>query len=333
MERSHRETVLRLHTDPRWGSPYWQDRFHEEALSIQSVLDEPMALQPMDLDVLRDQPLDYFLSRRATEEGGFLITGETSGFSGKPVVTAFTEPEFTAGFVTPFLRRAEEVGFPTRSRWLWAGPTGPHIIGKAVREILRTVDGVDPFAVDFDPRWSKKLPARSMPAERYFRHVCEQVMAILSTQQVDVVFSTPPVIAWLAENLSREARSRIRGVHYGGMALDHATYRAFRKAFDQAVHLSGYGNSLFGVFLEEGLTADGPVYGTTSERVCVDIIRRVDGRLERCDSGESGHVMFSRYDESMLILNMVEQDRAVRLPGAVLHPHRETGKARGKLLY
>ena len=48
--------------------------------------------------------------------------------------------------------------------------------------------------------------------------------------------------------MSREQYLRILGVHYGGVALTPGLYDGFRnEMFPNAVHLSGYGNSLFGM--------------------------------------------------------------------------------------
>jgi len=264
----------------------------------------------------------------------FLVTGETSGFSGQPVVTFFSEQEFRAGFVTPFIKQAERTGFPLRTTWLWAGPTGPHIVGKALREIVRTVGGVDPFAVDFDPRWFRRQAAGSLSARRYFEHVLRQLHDILEHQSVEVLYGTPPVIKALADGLGSSRRSEIRGVHYAGMAMSYEEYCGLRGAFPNAVHISGYGNSLFGMFPETGFSPDGIEYCTASERLEVRVLREEEefhGAL--CSIGERGRLSVSRYDESVLILNMKLDDRAVRTHAGILDPHRPLREYAGRLLY
>ncbi len=63
--------------------------------------------------------------------------------------------------MTPFLKVAAATGFPADAAWLWIGPSGPHIIGKAVRELARQTGGMDPFSVDFDPRHGPGAPSSS----------------------------------------------------------------------------------------------------------------------------------------------------------------------------
>ncbi|MBN2451796.1 MAG: hypothetical protein JXR77_15515 [Lentisphaeria bacterium] len=328
-----RRRILALHTHPEDGSPFWLERMGRLGLDRESMIREPERVPPLTAEELRGVPVEGFLPRRLRDDPPYLITADTSGFSGLPVTTVFTEGEFHAGFVAPFVRQAEAVGFPLRRNWLWAGPSGPHAIGKAVRAILRHVGGMDPFAVDFDPRWYRCLPAESMSSKRYFEHVSEQVLGLLSRQRVEVIFSTPPVIAMLAERMSSGVREGILGVHYGGMGLAAAEYARLRAAFPRAVHLHGYGNSLFGMFPEVGFSEAGIEYGTESARLDITVVRRDGDRLLPCAVGERGQVMMSRFDASVLLLNMVQEDWAMRTEGGILDPGRETAHLPGKLLY
>ena len=330
---AQREAIVRLHTDSVQGSPFWQERLAHLGLNVDQLLAEPLSVPPMSAEDWRGRPLEQVVPAAVLAEGSYLVTGETSGFSGKPVITAFLEEEFRAGFVTPFVEHARRVGFPLRANWLWAGPSGPHIIGKAVRAILREVNGVDPFAVDFDPRWFRRQPRDSLSAQRYLEHIIEQMLDILQEQRVEVIFTTPPVLTALAGRLSAAARARIRGVHYGGMAMSVTEYRQHRQAFPQAVHLSGYGNSLFGMFPETAFTEQGLAYATPSERLEVQVVRRQAQGFVPCALGETGQILVSRFDRSVLILNFLLEDVAVRTADGLLDPHREQNHLAGKLLY
>jgi hypothetical protein len=262
-----------------------------------------------------------------------MITAETSGFSGKPISTVFSEEEFHAGFIEPFVRDAARIGFPLDGRWLWIGPSGPHIIGKAVREIVRTVGGRDPYSIDFDSRWYKKMPPGSLSQERYMKHIEEQTFHVLETQSVDVIFTTPPVLHMLASRMSQEARERIRGVHYGGVAITADEYRLFHHAFSRAVHVSGYGNSLFGVFIERSWDETGITYSTNSSRIDVDVVHVEDGTINMCAVGETGRVLMSRYDESFLIINMLERDCATKAVEGITDPRPPATSLTQKVLY
>jgi hypothetical protein len=211
------------------------------------------------------------------------------------------------------LRVAEVTGFPRGEPWLWVGPSGPHIIGKVVCELARQTGSVDPFSVDFDPRWAQKLAEGSLARQRYLDHVTEQALDVLRREEVGVLFITPPALAALTERLSDRQREAIHGIHYGGMSLTADTINEFRDAYPRAVHLAGYGNTLFGVVME---VADAPRrsidYFPLSERVRFEIVDGSDGdwpprRLER---GQSGRVLFHRLDESCLLVGVVERDEA-----------------------
>ncbi len=231
--------------------------------------------------------------------------------------------EFYFAFVEYFGRVAESLGFPKQLNWLWVGPGGPHIIGKAAQMLAGRMDSPDPFAVDFDARWIKKLTPGSMGWERYFQHVEDQAMHIVNTQDIGVLFTTPPVLKRLAEKMSAKQRDNIRGVHYGGMALSPELYLKLREQyFPRAVHISGYGNTLFGVCLEVEAHPDGRLcYFSQGARLHIRIVPAGDEKsknpkmLEQTVGyGERGQVVFNRLDECCLILNMFERDHATRIP-------------------
>lgn len=331
---NHIRHILELHTHPETASQFWQDRLQSLSLSPQDVVTRPSQITPMTADELRPYSIEAILPKPLLAKRPYLITTETSGFSGQPVIACFTETEFIAGFVTPFIAQANRVGFPLKGNWLWAGPSGPHIVGKALREILRTVGGTDAFAVDFDPRWFKKQAKGSLSAQRYFKHIREQIDDIFSRQAIDVLYSTPPVVLALAESLPEEQRVRIKGVHYAGMAMDTEQYAFIQQRFPNALHMSGYGNSLLGMFPETGHTEAGIIYRTHSDRLDIRIVQpQADGSYRDCTIGEEGLIMVSRYDESCLILNMLLEDVAIRTEDGICKPHRPLHQFEGKLLY
>ena len=325
-----RLSALALHSDPDRGSPYWIEFFRKSELSIEECAERPLLMPPMDVEELRRSPIERFIPSSVLASSEFLITGETSGFTGKPVATVFTEDEFDAAFVKPFINRAAEIGFPVRARWLWIGPTGPHIIGKAVRAILRSVGGVDPFSVDFDPRWYNRLPDNSMTRRRYLAHVLDQVSDVIERQNVEVVFTTPPMLAAMREVTTPEMRGRVKGVHYGGVATTRAEYARFADDYPNAVHMNGYGNSLFGMFPEISFGADGIEYSADSARVDLSLTEERDGETREVEVGGRGRVTLSRYDRSCLLVNMMERDAAIRTERGFLDPQPLQSEGRVK---
>jgi len=249
--------LLELHFHPEWGSSYWLQRQEQLGWSVRDRVrtpDDLWLLGPMPLADLRRCPVRAFIPQAFHGQWPRFIVGETAGTSGEPCATAYRDDEFQAAFVAPFLRAVKATGFPRGEPWLWVGPSGPHIIGKVVRELARQTGSMDPFSVDFDPRWAKRLADGSTARQRYLEHVTTQALDVLRREEVGILFITPPALAALAARLSDSEREAIHGVHYGGMSLTPETVNDFRAAFPRAVHLAGYGNTLFGVVME---VADG----------------------------------------------------------------------------
>ena len=84
------------------------------------------------------------------------------------------------------------------------------------------------------------------------------------------------------------------------------------------MHLSGYGNTLFGCCLELTVQPNRtPEYFPFGSRLLFDV-----EPLEPAtpSDGRSGRVRFTRLDESMLIVNMLERDIAELIPSPTHAP-------------
>ena len=316
--------LLALHFHPQHGSDYWlrrQERLGWDVCDRVRTFDDLWLLGPTPLSDLRCSPLRSFIPRTFHRQAPRFFIGETAGTSGAPLTTAYREDEFQAAFIEPFLRVAAATGFPQGESWLWVGPSGPHIIGKVVRELALQTGSMDPFSVDFDPRWAKKLAEGSLARRRYLDHVTGQALEVLRREEVGILFITPPALAALTERLSDREREAIHGIHYGGMSLTAETVNEFRTAYPNAVHLAGYGNTLFGVVME---MADAPRrsidYFPLAERIQFHLVEWC-GEEESSEAwpprvverGQIGRVLFHRLDESCLLVGIVERDEAERL--------------------
>jgi thienamycin biosynthesis protein ThnN len=319
--------VLALHFDPHHGSPYWlarQERLGIDVCDRIRTLDDLWLLGPTPPDELRRHPLPAFIPRALRRQWPRFILGDTAGTSGEPCVTAYRDDEFQAAFVTPFITVAQATGFPHGEPWLWVGPSGPHIIGKAVRELARQTGNMDPFAVDFDPRWAKRLADGSLARRRYLEHVVGQALDVLRRETIGVLFITPPALTALTERLTDREREAIHGIHYGGTSLTAAQVNEFRAAYPRAVHLAGYGNTLFGVVMEVADTPRHAIdYFPLCDRVQFHVVSApAPGAADaawpprQLGRGETGRVLFHRLDESCLLVGVVERDEAERIAPA-----------------
>lgn len=314
--------IVALHFDPDDGSPYWLERARaldfDPRKSIHSVGDLAL-LGAMDRVALAARPVEDFVPKRFHAEQPRWIVGETGGTLGRSLFCVHREDEFEAAFVRPFVEAARLARFPRGLHWLFIGPSGPHIIGKAARACARAMGSMDPFSVDFDPRWARKLPTGSVSRQRYLKHIEEQALDILAAQRIGVLFATPPVLQSLAERITPSARATIRGIHFGGMVVESELCARVSELFPNAILLAGYGNTLFGVAPELAVSDDtGIDYFAQGTRLVYRVIdSRVRNERERLNAvvgyGERGQVVAHRLDELQFIPNMIERDSAVRI--------------------
>lgn len=317
--------IISIHFDPRIGSPYWLQK--EKILKINarkdiSSLNDLHLLGPMEEEDLRRYPIEYFIPKIYQNHKEELILGETAGTTGLPKVTAYLKDEFYLAFVEWFRYIAVHRGFPQGAHWLWVGPSGPHIIGKAVGPVAKSMGSMDPFSIDMDPRWVKKLKPDSLGYKRYLRHIIEQALDILRRQHIGVIYSTPPLLMELAEEMEIDQRMEMRGIHYGGVALGQEQLKKLRdELFPNAVHIAGYGNTLFGLCMEIAGSPHGNLdYYPPGPRMVLQVVSTENGiqpkkqRLAQVVGyGEKGQVVCHRFDESFFIPNMFERDEAVRI--------------------
>lgn len=312
--------AIDVHFDTEHGSPYWLARQRELGINARKSIrgrEDLELLGVMDEEALANLPFEEFLPRSILRYRADLILGETAGTLGRPKQAVHHHWEFHAAFIEPFLVAAREVGFPRELNWLFIGPSGPHIIGKAARACASAMGSTDPFTVDFDPRWVKKLPSGSLGWKRYLQHLEDQALAILNTQRIGVIFSTPIVLESLTVRMLPDQRNEIRGIHLGGMAVSGEQRESIRRNFPNSVVLSGFGNTLLGMMPELAYTPErGIDYFPHGRRLVLRTIEIGEGdpagRLSRnVPPGQRGQVVVSRIDHTQLIVNLVERDSAI----------------------
>lgn len=315
------EHILRIHFDVHHGTPYWLEKQHElgiDAVKQIQTIEDLAILGPMSERALAERPIEDFIPRVFQENNDYLLA-ETAGTLGRPKTAVHRTDEFEAAFVVPFVKAARRAGFPEGGHWLFIGPTGPHIIGRAARQCARSLGAADAFTVDFDPRWAKKLPAGSFAAMRYLQHIEAQALHVLGVQNIGILFATPAVLSSLAEKMDETKRAAIRGIHLGGMSASAEFMDRMTELFRNAVVLSGYGNTLFGMMpqlhYERQTGFDYFAYG---DRLVVRLVPmpQDDGEPDitaRVEYGRRGRVMVHRLDEMQFLANVLERDTAIRV--------------------
>lgn len=301
------QEVLHTHFDPQWGAPYWLEgraRLDFDPLNDVQTIADLSRFGPFPRHDLATRPIEDFIPRKYHGKLDEFVTCETGGTTGEPARTAFRRDEFEAAFVTPFLKAAAITNFPRDEHWLFIGPSGPHPIGKAARACAVAMGSIDPFAVDFDPRWARTLGPGSFARQRYLEHVLHQAEAILRTQHIGVIFATPPVLASLGEGLDAAIRERVRGLHLGGVPANPEFWRRLSDEwFPGAAVLSGYGNSLAGMCPQlKHVPGRPPEYFPHGSRLILEI--------DAPEEGTRGRLRLHRLDESCFLPNVVERDEA-----------------------
>lgn len=321
MKSTHIREILAIHFDPEQGTPYWLER--QEFLGFDvaaeiAVRDDFYRLGVMAVSELRRRPLQDFIPRRFHNELSTLLLSETGGTTGEPCRRVFSPAEFDKAFVQPWLTAVEEHGFPRQGTWLFVGPGGPHIIDRSARAMARAVGSLEPFSVDCDVRWIKRQAPGSLGFKLYMDHVLSQAMNVINHQQIDTLFTTPPLLLELARRMDEMQRVRIKGIHTGGMALTAESRPGLQQLFPSAVILPGYGNSLFGVtFPVFGEKGEEDVFVVGDDNLWLQLAPVPTTSHEAQDlrkvvaPGERGRVILHRLDPTFLIINLPERDTAV----------------------
>jgi thienamycin biosynthesis protein ThnN len=322
MEPSHIEKILALHFHPEQGSPYWLERQQDLDFDVRETIHSHHdfhRLGVMEVEALRTRPITDFIPRALHQNLVSHLLSETGGTTGDPCRRIFSPEEFHAAFISPWLKAVAAHNFPHGGRWLFVGPGGPHIIDRSARAMARSLGSLEPFTVDCDVRWIKRQAKGSLGLKLYMEHVLSQAANIVSHQDIDTLFTTPPLLVELARIMTPAQKEQIRGIHTGGMNLDPQTALELQGHFRGAVILPGYGNSLFGVTFpmikDEQQQAD--VFQTGDPALWLQLAPIPEDEHAPQDltccvaAGERGRVILHRLDASFLILNLPERDTAI----------------------
>ncbi len=312
--------ILDIHFDPDSGTPYWLDVLQQKGLQrhdFQNIQDLHK-LGSMDVEAMRSRKITDFIPRVLHDRMGEMFLAETGGTTGAPCRRVYLPKEFHNAFVAPWLQAVDHFHFPKNQSWLFVGPSGPHIIAQAARALAQSTGSLEPFAIDCDVRWIKQQQPDSMGHMLYMDHLLHQALNILNQQEITVLFTTPPLLLALAEQMTEKQCQQIAGIHTGGMAQTRETSRQLATLFPSAVILPGYGNSLFGVAFEKEQVGDEPsVFFVHDPSLHLQLIpipateQEAPRLTETVAEGERGRVLFHRFDSSFLLLNMLERDTAV----------------------
>jgi hypothetical protein len=175
------------------------------------------------------------------------------------------------------------------------------------------------FTVDFDPRWVKLLirTDRRALADEYVQHVLDQVELIAESQDIRVLFVTPPVLEALCgrPKLYGLLAERLTGIIWSGTSISATALRLLRTEFFPHAEVRGiYGNSLMGIAPQRAPEPGDThpcVFRTFQPRSLVEVVDPRTG--DRVEPGERGRVLVHLLTKDLFLPNVLERDTAVRI--------------------
>lgn len=325
----HVRRIVALHLDPDGGSPYWIERDRRlgtdalrrvrgwaDAVDLLSFRDAADQLHFEEAS--RRTAVENFVPRSVREaargSAGFLWTAQTGGTTGM-----FKHGTWGARYWADIMAFSDEFldlhGVPRGGNWLFIGPTGPHTTGRLVIDIAHRRGGLC-FSIDLDPRIVKIYGAEGMAAaaDRYVRHIWDQVRAVLASQRVEVIFCTSRLLEMLPEYLDLELVAGVRAVLHAGTTMPPDSQRVLtEQIFPGAPVFGMYGTSTTGICYQKPLEpADEHrvVYVPSRPHVPLEV---VDEAGQPVPYGTEGQVRVWRLTEDALLPGFAERDRACRV--------------------
>ncbi|MET9508569.1 AMP-binding protein [Streptomyces flavidovirens] len=313
--------MMKWHFSPETGSPFWLKR--AKTLDFDPLTDvrdfDDLGLFPNVVDELRDVGVRELIPLGYGDEHDARVY-ESGGTTGQPKRVMFTA-EWERRSIEWFSERLDAHDVPRNIDWLSAVPSGPHNVGAMAAQTAAARGGLN-FGIDLDPRWVKKLLAegRRDMAGAYTDHLIEQIGYILSSQDVGVLFATPPMLEHLAQHddLVELVNRKIRTIIWGGTHLDADTRDLLRdEVFPSTKLVGGYGSTMMlGTSVERpGLRDDEPcVFDSFAPYTTFRVIDPETGQV--VPYGERGQVVVNHMSRAALLVNNIERDCATRIAPA-----------------
>lgn len=308
------QEVIRRHFDPELGSPFWlkrRERLPFNPLHI-TTYDELVRFGPFPAEELRTLDPADLVPRDIPRP----LTGpvwDSGGTTGAPKRLFLTDRMITEREI--WRRWADDMaGFAERRTWLNAMPTGPHIAGSIAPMQGRSGTALV-YGIDIDPRWVKRLINAGRPGDvrEYTDHLIEQITAVLETERIDYLATTPALLQLLCRQAPDMAR-KASGARLSGTQITPDMVREYREVLgEDFIILRRYGNTLADPGVGVGSENDGEVlpYLIAYPQTTIQIVDPDDWRRV-VDYGQYGQVRMTLLGRDLFLPNVLERDEAIR---------------------
>ncbi|HET9380899.1 MAG TPA: AMP-binding protein [Streptomyces sp.] len=312
----HLRAVLRWHFDPATGSPFWLRKAAGLGFDPLTDIVDVAGLRrfPDVSGELRTVPVEDLIP--AGSDGAAFDVFESGGTVGAPKrVIDSTARTRNVDWVSEVLAGH---GFPDKGHWLHVGPTGPHVVGRTVRHLAQ-LRGSMCFTLDFDPRWVKRLigSGRTDLAAEYRSYLLDQIEPIVSSQNIKVLFVTPPVLEAICAHpeLYDRLSASLEGILWAGTSISPESLRQIEETFFPNAKVAAiYGNTIMGIAPQrpsEPGDSHPCVFRPYFPQSVVELVDPETGGPVAY--GERGQVLMHQLSTDMFLPNVLERDTAIRV--------------------
>lgn len=318
--------IIRRHLHPETGSPFWVDRDARLGTRSYERIDGLRAAEEllsfMDADdqlryeeACRRFPVEHFIPRDVVARRDRLWVSQTGGTTGLPKHGTWGGKFWDDTYhVTETMLALH--GVPENVNWLFIGPTGPHTTGRLVIDMAERRGG-SCFSIDLDPRIVKVFGEEGMGAayDRYVRHIWDQVLAVLESQSIDVIFCTSRLLEQMPSFIDPDdLAKRVKAILHAGTTMTPETHRLLREQLFPGIPIVGmYGTSTTGISYQKPFEPEDDyrvIYVPSSPSLLLEVMDE-QGRVT--DFGADGQVRVWRLTEDQLLPGFAERDRATRI--------------------
>ena len=321
----HVRRIVALHFDPEHGSPYWLERDQrmgtralqkvqgwQDALSVLAFQNQ--ADQEHFEEAARRRPIEQFVPKSVRRGGGFLWAAQTGGTTGLPKHGTWGAAYWR--HVREFSNYFMDLhGVPRGGNWMYISPMGPHTIGRLCVDWAESRGG-SCFSIDLDPRIVKIFGEEGMTQayNRYIDHIWDQVRAVLSAQDIQVIYGTARLLEMLPEFIDDALLRGVEGVVHAGTTMSPQSHRLLRQDVFPGVPVVGmYGSSTTSIAWQKPFEAEDDyrlVYIPSSPHMAIEM---VDEDGAEVPYGAEGTVRAWRLTDDQLLPGFWERDRARRV--------------------